>query len=171
MTNTDMGECMFCRGSFRQDELTVVVAPGGADEPNMVAEACGRCWDRIRLHQARVARPLGLGALARSVEGITLSVELSTSEYGTQRPTVFLRAPRETPWRRVSAARYAIAALVEQESPSRAGWITVVTPGEEPCVYLELVRGTGDEAERGMEFLRTLVARLGHLPVEPGSSD
>ena len=97
--------------------------------------------------------------VAALTAGITLKVEMRKSEYGTPRPTLAVRAPKGTHWRKVGAL-HLIAAIVEAETPARERWLAQIGSRPDGSVYLELLEGTEEEAQRGIEFLAGLAERL-----------
>lgn len=90
-----------------------------------------------------------------------IHVEQFESMYGTYRPTIEIRFEHAMQWRRVCALQHALAAWIEVETPASESWSVVLDDRRgKAYVHLELDRGTPQEAERGMTFLRGLVARL-----------
>lgn len=95
--------------------------------------------------------------------GLRVSVELATSEYGTPRPTIRMRAPERSPHRRLAAALHLVVALAELEALPHERWGAYAELGADDSgrVYLELFDGSDAEASRGMEVLRAVIERLG----------
>lgn len=95
--------------------------------------------------------------------GLQISVVLATSEYGTPRPTISVRAPERSPHRRLSAALHLVVALVELETVPYERWGAYAEVGGNDTgrVYLELFDGSDAEASRGMEVMRLVIERLG----------
>jgi hypothetical protein len=94
------------------------------------------------------------------LKGATLTVLLGKSEYGTPEPRVEVRFPAEARYRVRSAALHALAAEIEAATPATDHWCVELADGnyESGRVWLELARGTGDEAERGLALLRSMLA-------------
>ena len=68
--------------------------------------------------------------------------------------------PRGTPYRRLHAALHLLAADAELATPAREHWVvqTEVTSDERGRVYVEIADATEEEAERGLELLRAVIA-------------
>jgi hypothetical protein len=89
----------------------------------------------------------------------TATVSMGRSEYGTPQPQMELRFPRGTHHRVLTAALHALAADIELATPSTLHWCVQMDAGNESGrVYLELAKGTDDEAERGLSLLRWMLA-------------
>ena len=95
--------------------------------------------------------------IAKNAEA--LSVSMGKSRYGTPEPQIELRYPRHMSWRALHAALHSLAARVELDSPRNEYWCVQIEKGDVAGrVYLELAKGTADEARRGLDVLRKVVA-------------
>jgi len=95
----------------------------------------------------------------KQMKGATLTATLGKSQYGTLEPTIEVRFPAEAHYRARSAALHALAAEVEAATELGDHWCVALEDGEYESgrVWLELVDGTDEEAQRGMALLRTVV--------------
>ncbi|MGH7298445.1 MAG: hypothetical protein ACRELB_26125 [Polyangiaceae bacterium] len=93
-------------------------------------------------------------------KGSTLAAVLSAGQYGTPQPQIEVRFPASMGYRLRTAALHCLAAEVEAAAPAGAHWNVEMVDGnyEAGFVYLELVDGTKEEADRGMAVLRQVIA-------------
>lgn len=96
----------------------------------------------------------------------TMTIKLATSDFGTPRPRIELRLPRETPWRHAKAELHQVAAALELATPAGELWSVHIVDSSDHHrpggrVELELADGTDAEAARAMAMLERLVSQLG----------
>ncbi len=86
-------------------------------------------------------------------------VTMGRSQYGHPEPRIELRLERGTNFRKLQAALHLLAAAVELATPEAEGWIAhMVTASADDAgwVYLELLKATDDEAQRGIAVLQSV---------------
>ena len=94
-----------------------------------------------------------------------MTIKLATSEFGSPRPRVEVRLPRETAWRRAKAELHHVAAALELATPAGELWSVHIVESSDHHrpggrIELELADGTDAEATRAMTVLERLVAQL-----------
>ncbi len=94
-----------------------------------------------------------------AVPNTRFSIEMGHSVYGTKRPRVTVRVPRDHPHRTAVAIAHQLAARAEAMTPASERWLVQVESHamREATVFLELVDDTGREAEAGLEMLQGCV--------------
>lgn len=100
--------------------------------------------------------------IADALRGVALVVEVGASRFGTPQPRLSVRASRGVSHRRVAAALHLVAALAEVETPASEGWGIEIErrTDESGWVWLDLLDGSVEEAERGAALLHQVARRL-----------
>jgi hypothetical protein len=91
-----------------------------------------------------------------AVPGARFTVETGHSQYGTRRPRITVRVPKQHPHRTAVAIAHQLAARAEAMTPPEERWLVQVESYamREATVFLELVDDADREAEAGIAMLR-----------------
>ncbi len=103
------------------------------------------------------ARPLSPGDFQLvAVPGARFTVETAHSQYGTRRPRITIRVPKQHSHRTAVAIAHQLAARAEAMTPPEDRWLVHVESRamREATVFLELADDTDREADAGIELLR-----------------
>ena len=84
----------------------------------------------------------------------TMTESLAEGRFGTPEPQICVSLPKGSSYRLVNAALHDLAAAIERSTPDKERWSVVC---EHDRVFLELSKGTREEALRGMALLKTIV--------------
>jgi hypothetical protein len=95
-------------------------------------------------------------------DALTITIEMGASEFGSPRPTLYVRTKDDAHSRKVAASLHRLAAAVIEATPDHEQWCVVVDVYAELAgrVYLETVTGEKAEADRAMAVLNN-VAKAG----------
>lgn len=101
-----------------------------------------------------------MNAMTRKLTRVAgLEVELGEDKAGKAQPRIELRFATDVAYRGRRAALLALAAEIEMATRPTEHWTVELLGGhhETGRVYLDLIDGTEDEAERGLQLLRRVV--------------
>ncbi len=91
-----------------------------------------------------------------AVPGVRFTTEIGHSVFGTKRPRVTVRVPRQHNHRIAVAIAHQLAARAEALTPASERWLVQVEfrAMREATIFLELADDTDREAEAGLAILR-----------------